>query len=114
MPFTSSAPADPKTGISQPFVSASGNVWVIQFGPYQTKRDLNRIAIIPPSAAAGSTRLSLFLETTLIANAPSGIATNFAPIRVIPFPAGTSLFLVWFINGGTPPEATLFSDQEWL
>lgn len=112
--LTSGAPDDPKTGILRNWPGASGLVWVCQFGPYQQRRSLDRIAIVPPGGITPGDQLSLFRETTMVSNSPAGNATNFVPVRLIGFPAGTSLFLVWFYNGGSAPEATMFSETELI
>lgn len=110
--FIQGAPDDTQYGSLQPFVTASGNVWVIQFGPYSTKRQIKRIAIDPPSDATGATMFKIYKESTRIATSPQGNATNWSPRLPVPLPAGTSLFLVWFIGTGTKPEALLMSDSE--
>jgi hypothetical protein len=108
------SPADVKNGVQIPGQrwGSSSLVWVINFGPYNQKRYVSRLVLVPPSVAVGTTALTLFNEQQKVSIAPSGTATGFTPNRVIPVQAGTSLTIVWFCNGGNSPEATLYTEQE--
>lgn len=108
------APPDTKNGVLQPGMrfGYSGSIWVATFGPYNRNRGLSRLVIIPPSDATVSTDLLVFNEQHKIAKAPTGIATGFAPIRVIPLSAGTSTFVVWNVGTGNAPEVTLYTEQD--
>jgi hypothetical protein len=111
-----SAPPDTKNGVLQPGqrFGFTGNVWVASFGPYNRLRALSRLVIIPPSDATVTTELLIFNEQHKLANAPTGIATGFAPLRMLPLTAGTSTFVVWNLATGNAPEVTMFMEQEYF
>lgn len=110
------APPDTKNGVLQPGMrfGFTGNVWVATFGPYNRARALSRVVIIPPSDATVTTELLIFNEQHKLANAPTGIATGFSPTRVLPLTAGTATFIVWNVGTGTPPEVTMYTEQEYF
>lgn len=112
--MTVTAPPDTKNGVLQPGqrFGFTGNVWVATFGPYNRPRLFSRMVIVPPSAALVTTQLVIFNEVHRLANAPTGIATGFTPVRMIPIVSGTATFVVWNVGTGNAPEATLFMEQD--
>ncbi|MFD9893721.1 hypothetical protein ACFWY9_30615 [Amycolatopsis sp. NPDC059027] len=90
-------------------------VWVVAFGPYNGRRHLSRMVIVPPSAASVATELIVFNESHKLGASPTGVSTGFAPVRTIPIAAGTVIYVVWYVSGGNAPEVTLHMDQDaWL
>lgn len=111
--MTSPLPPDIQTGSivdGGPFGSAT-TVWAVVFKPSNTNRLLSRIAIVAPGGILAITKLILWMDTTKLSVAPSGIASEYEPYRPIPVAGGRTLYLVWYSNlAGTPPEGTLFTE----
>jgi hypothetical protein len=114
--MTFPAPPDVKNGTQLPGAEfgSTSTVWVCRFGPYNRKRYLTRMVIVPPSAALVSTMLIVFNENRKIGVSPTGTSTGFAPKDPEPITAGTVLNVVWFVNGGTPPEVTISTREDLI
>lgn len=87
-------------------------VWAVTFPSHNNKRLLSRVAIVAPGGIVPTTRLVLWLDTTKLSVAPSGVASEYEPYRPIAMAAGRIAYLVWYSNAaGTPPEGTLFTEE---
>lgn len=106
-------PPEKMRGVQQPGAQwgSSTNVWVITWPPRNIERVLSRVAIRPPGNLTSNPQVVLFCDTTELSIAPVASVTEYEPFRPIPINAGRYVYLVWFTTVGTPPEATLFTEE---